>query len=83
MEGERQDFWVPTGGLGDAGRERELYPCFGERKGDQSCEILGGLDMGHFPRWELRNATKAEGSNGLVNKEKVPEQLKLRADLEC
>ena len=47
------------------------------------CEISGGVGIGHFPRQEIRNTTKAEGSFGLLNKEKVTEQLKLRADLGC
>jgi hypothetical protein len=28
------------------------------------CEISGGVGIGHFPRQEIRNTTKAEGSFG-------------------
>ena len=57
-EGKKRDFQVFTGRLRDAGRRREIVPCFGGRKGDQPCEISGAVAIGHFLRREIRNATK-------------------------
>lgn len=54
--------------LRDAGRKGEFSPCFGGRKGEQPCEILCRLAIGHFPRREMRNVTKAEGNLGLLKK---------------
>lgn len=43
-------------------------------KKDQPCEISGGMAIGHFPRLEVRKATKAEGSSGLLNKKVTEKQ---------
>ena len=60
------------------GREEFHHASKGEKVTDQPCEVSGGAANGCFPRWDIRNTTKAEGSFGLLNK-KVTEQLKLRA----
>ena len=59
MLGKRKEAGLagPTSKLREAGRERGLLPGFGGRKGDQPCEISGGLTIGQFPRREIRNIT--------------------------
>ena len=60
-EGKRQNFQVLAGRI--RGRER-VSPCFGGRKGDQSCKIPGIAVIGHFPRQEVRNTTKQRAALG-------------------
>lgn len=42
----------------DRGREREISPCFGGRKGNQQGEISGRVAIGEFSRWDIRNIIK-------------------------
>ena len=60
VDGKRQDFQVLLGEEGDTRRIRSckerkgFLPCFRGTKGDQPCEILNGVAIGHFSRWKVR-----------------------------
>lgn len=54
----RPDFWV-TGGKGDS-REKGILPCFGRRRTQRLCEVLGGTeDGGHYYRQVVRVFVRA------------------------
>jgi len=56
--GGRKEVELPVRGVGvgqkgDAGKEKAFSPCFGGRKGNQQCKILGGVAIGCFSKQEV------------------------------
>jgi hypothetical protein len=55
MEQKRQDFQLPAG----TPRNQEEEEGFLHTSEGEKFNLVGGMAIGCFPRWEIRNATKA------------------------